>query len=159
MKQDIKNLVGICGIYCGTCPHYLAYLENDIEQLERLHRETGIPMEQIGCDGCLSDRVSPHCVDCRHGFRQCATAKKVTWCFECSEFPCQRLSDFRNVHIVNGISHHEHVIEELQYMKEHGIERWIEKQARAGLCPECGKKLYWFVRQCPNCHTQIHKGI
>ncbi|MBW2311331.1 MAG: DUF3795 domain-containing protein [Deltaproteobacteria bacterium] len=49
--------------------------------------EKGIPVEPIGCDGCLSERVSPHCVDCRHGFRRCAAEKKVTWCFECPEFP------------------------------------------------------------------------
>ena len=152
-------MAAICGIYCGTCPHYLAPREHDSEQLETLSREKGIPIEKIGCDGCLSDRVSPHCVDCRHGFRQCAEEKEVTWCFECSEFPCQRLKDFINIHIVNGISHHEHVIEELQYMKEQGVERWVEKQATAGRCPQCGKELYWFSRQCPICHTKTRNEI
>ncbi|MEJ2738887.1 MAG: DUF3795 domain-containing protein [Dehalococcoidia bacterium] len=45
--------------------------------------------------------------------------KKITWCFQCDEFPCTRLEDFLNIHIVNGISHHAHVIDNLQYMKAH----------------------------------------
>jgi hypothetical protein len=79
----------------------------------------------------------------------------VTWCFQCREFPCPRLWDFRDVHIVNGISHHAHVIEDLQYMKEHGMEQWVEEQERAGQCPNCGKRLYWFARECPTCHASV----
>jgi hypothetical protein len=155
MEQDVKKLVGICGLYCGTCQIYLASQENDIEQLEKISQSTSIPIEEIRCDGCLSDKVFFPCVECRHGFRQCAREKKVTWCFQCHDFPCQRLSDFTNVHIINGISHHALVIEDLQYMKEHGIEQWVEQQERAGRCPQCRKRLYWFVRECSNCHMQV----
>jgi hypothetical protein len=154
-KQNVRQLVGICGLYCGTCPNYLAYRENDEEQLRRISEETGIPIGDIRCDGCLSETVFPPCKDCRHGFRQCARGKNVTWCFQCDEFPCQRLTAFRTVHIVNGISHHAHIIEDLQYMKEHGVERWAEDQEDKGRCPECGKVLYWYVRTCPGCHTPI----
>lgn len=132
MKQDVRKIVGICGLYCRTCPNYPAH-----------------------CDGCLSDRVSPHCVACPSGFRKCAKEKKVTWCFQCHDFPCQRLIDFTHSHIVDGISHHAHVIEDLQYMKNHGVEQWVEKQERASSCPQCGKTLYWFIRQCPNCNGQV----
>ena len=155
MRQDTTKLVGICGLYCGTCPNYLAYRENDVEQLAKISQARGIPIEEIRCDGCLSDRVISFCVECRHGFRQCAKEKGVTWCFECPDFPCQRLSDFTNVHIVDGISHHAHVIDDLQSIREHGIEVWVEKQERAGRCPQCGKRLYWFTRVCPDCHTQV----
>lgn len=57
-KQDIRELVGICGLYCGTCPDYLAYRENDVEQLHKISQETGIPVEEIRCDGCLSEGYS-----------------------------------------------------------------------------------------------------
>jgi hypothetical protein len=154
-KHDVRELVGICGLYCGTCPRYLAYQENDVEQLNEISRETGVPIEEIRCDGCLSDNVSPTCLECRHGFRQCAGEKNVTWCFECDDFPCQRLHDFRDVHVVNGISHHIHVIEDLQYMKNHGVEQWVAEQERTGSCPKCGKRLYWFAHECPTCHTHV----
>ena len=153
MRQDVLELVGICGLYCGTCPNYLAYRKDDVEQLNRISQATGIPIENIRCDGCLSDKVMPYCMECR--FRQCAGEKKVTWCFQCHDFPCQWLSDFTNAHIINGISHHAHVIEDLRYMKQYGIEQFAEEQERAGRCPQCGDALYWFARGCSSCRTQV----
>ena len=149
----MRELVAICGLYCGTCPQWLAYREKDVEQLERISQATSIPIEEIRCDGCLSDKIFPHCVQC--GIRECAGEKKVTWCFQCDDFPCQRLRDFTDAHIVNGISHHANVLEDLQYMKMHGIEQWAEEQERAGRCPQCGKRLYWYSRKCPKCHTRV----
>lgn len=75
----------------------------------------------------------------------------MTWCFQCHSFPCRRLSDFTGSHIVNGISHHAHVVEDLRYMKEHGIEQWVEEQEKAARCPQCRERLYWSVRECPKC--------
>jgi len=155
MKQDVRKMVGICGLYCGTCPSYLAYRKNDMDQLEKMSQEKGYSIEEIRCDGCLSDKVSVHCVDCRHGFRKCAAEKQVKWCFQCDAFPCQRLEDFTDVHIVNGISHHKHIIDDLAYMKENGIELWVETQEKAARCPGCGETLYWFDRECASCQSQI----
>jgi hypothetical protein len=155
VSKDITKLVGICGLYCETCPYYLAYRENDLEQLQKTSQESGIPIEEIRCDGCLSDKVMRRCVECRHGFRKCAGDMKVTWCFQCPDFPCERLKSFTAVHIVDGMSHHAHVIDDLQYMRDHGIEQWVQKQEKAGRCPQCGKRLYWFTLECPNCHTKV----
>jgi len=149
--EEARNLAGICGIFCGTCPIYVASREGDTEQLAKISREYNIPIAEVRCDGCLSGRVIGFCVDCRHGFRQCAREKQVTWCFECPDFPCQRLKNHTSVHIVNGISHHAGIIDALKYLKKYGIVAWVEKQERAGCCPECGKRLYWFTRVCPRC--------
>ena len=156
-KEDVKQLVGICGLYCGTCPKYLAPRNQDREYINQNSRETGYPPEEIRCDGCLSEHVFPSCRDCRHGFRRCAEEKGVTWCFECREFPCQRLRDFLPIHVVNGISHHARLIEELMYLKEHGVEAWLKKQDREGRCPQCGKMLYWYDRICSGCQTPINR--
>ena len=156
-REEAKKLVGICGIYCGTCPQYLASRENDTGMMAEISREHNIPLAEVRCDGCLSDRVITFCKDCRHGFRQCAREKNVTWCFECADFPCPRLRNHKDVHIVNGISHHAHIIDGLRYMKRHGIEAWVEQQDKAGRCPECGKRLYWFARVCPACHSPLKR--
>lgn len=155
MEKEAWKLVGICGIYCGTCPSYLTHQENDIAELEKRAREMNFTIEEVRCDGCHSDNLMPTCVECRHGFRQCAREHGITWCFECPDFPCQRLEDFKHIHIVDGISHHEHLVEELQYIKDHSMEAWLEKMDREGRCPQCGRRLYWFVRDCPDCHTHI----
>lgn len=155
MSQDVFKQVGICGIYCGTCPMYLAYRKNDSKQLDNISKEWGLPIEEIPCDGCHSDKLFSPCRECRHGFRECAKQKGVTWCFQCPDFPCSRLEDFRDIHVVNGISHHDHVIEDLKDMKEQGVEQWVEEQNKNGCCPRCGTMLYWFVLECPDCHIQI----
>ena len=78
MEQDLSKLIGICGLYCGTCPSYLAYRKNDIEYMEKRPHEKGYSLDELRCDGCLSDKVATHCNDCRHGFRTCAAEKQVT---------------------------------------------------------------------------------
>jgi hypothetical protein len=155
MEQNIKDRVGICGLYCGTCPFYLAFRENDSEMLKKISQEKGMPIDDLRCDGCQSDRVSEHCAVCPYDFRKCAAGHGVTWCFECSDFPCERLEAFKDVHVVNGISHHIHVIEDLTEMKEHGIESWVEKQEKNSRCPTCGKISYWFDRACSDCQAEI----
>ena len=150
-----EKVVGICGLYCGACPIYLASRENDKEELRKISESRGIPLEEVYCDGCLSNRLFEACINCRHGFRRCAAEKKITWCFECPDFPCQRLELFKDIHIVNGISHHESVIKDLRYMKEWGIKRFVKEQEQKTRCPQCGKRLYWYLKECPMCHYCI----
>jgi len=156
MKELENQLVGICGIYCGTCPRYLAYQDQDLKELQKMAESDKVPVEEIRCDGCLSDYVYPACRDCRHGFRRCADEKKVTWCFQCRDFPCQRLEGFSKIHVVNGIWHHKKVVENLQFMKDHGTEEWIKQQEQETACPNCGKILYWYALKCPRCDAPVH---
>ena len=155
MKTEVEKRVGICGLYCGSCPSYLAFRKNDAARIEKMSREKGCSADELRCDGCLSNRVSVHCRDCRHGFRRCAAEKQVTWCFECPDFPCERLEKFVDVHIVDGISHHEHIIAENADLKLRGVEAWVKKQEKAARCPGCGETLYWCDRECPSCHTTV----
>jgi hypothetical protein len=155
--QEGFQEVGICGIFCGTCPYYLAHRKGDHTEMEKLSRESGLPVEEICCDGCLSDRLFLPCKECKYGFRQCAREHGVTWCFQCKDFPCQRLHDHLDIHVVNGISHHKHLIEYLQYMKEHGVEKWLSVQEKAGRCPECGTMLYWYSLECSNCQAKVQQ--
>jgi hypothetical protein len=156
--EDKSNLIGICGIYCGSCPKYLAPRIQDHAYLSTTARETGYSVEEIRCDGCLSDKVYPTCSECSPGFRACSQAKGVTWCFQCADFPCQRLRDFLDVHVVNGISHHARLIDELQFIKDRGRDAWIEKQEKAGQCPHCGRKVYWHDSQCPACRRNLDRN-
>ena len=106
MMNKPEEVVGICGLFCGICPSYA----------------DGI------CSGCLSDNVKGECSECRHGFRDCAKEHGITWCNECHDFPCQRLKDFKDVHVVNGISHHEYIIEYVAKQRDIGIAAWVKEQ-------------------------------
>lgn len=159
MMEDGKNLVGICGLYCGSCPNYLAPRVKDTEELNNIASAKEMQPDEVRCDGCLSDFVMPDCVTCRHGFRACAEEHGVTWCFQCAEYPCQRLDNFSKIHIVNGICHHANIIPDLAYLKERGINAWIEKKEKESCCPECGQKLYWFALECPYCKAVIKVNL
>lgn len=130
--QLSNETAGICGLFCGTCQAFPQH-----------------------CGGCLSDRVADHCIKCSHGFRDCAKAHRVTWCWQCETFPCQRLEQFSKEHIVNGICHHAHIIEDLQFMKEHGVEMWVTQQVQQHTCPSCNHLIVWFEQSCPNCKKDI----
>lgn len=118
--ENKEELAGICGLFCGTCPLYPAQ-----------------------CHGCLSDKLAPHCRTCPNGFRDCARAHGVTWCFECGEFPCARLEDFLDTHWENGISHHADVIANLRRMKVSGVGVWVEEELDKARCEQCGKLTPW----------------
>lgn len=120
MRIPDQNAAGICGLFCGTCPDYP---EN--------------------CHGCYSDKVRSNCVECMPGFRTCSKEHGVKYCFECGEFPCERLIAFSKVHIVNGICHHENIIRDLSEMKRIGVENWVKDQTAQHTCPECGELMWW----------------
>lgn len=121
MRIPTVEAAGICGLFCGTCQAYPTY-----------------------CHGCLSDKVAAPCVQCSHGFRDCAQEHHVTRCYECSQFPCERLAKFAHEHYQNGICHHEHILEDLRLMQQIGVEAWVAQQTAAHTCPQCGELIYWF---------------
>lgn len=115
-----ENAAGICGLYCGTCPSY-----------------------PDDCHGCYSDKVRSNCVECMPGFRTCTKERGIRYCFECTDFPCQRVLDFSKMHIVNGICHHENIINDLNEMKKIGVKAWVDKQTAENTCPKCGELMWW----------------
>lgn len=127
MKPGIET-AAICGLFCGTCPSY-----------------------PKGCGGCLSDNVAPGCDTCGSGFRDCANLHHVIRCHECREFPCARLKSFSKKHIVNGICHHAHIMDDLTKMQEICVEAWVESQTDAHTCKSCGQLIPWFEKICPRC--------
>lgn len=139
----LRELAGICGLYCGACPVYRAYKDKDSTLLRKLAAVGNIPVEKIACDGCLSPSyrlyLPPDSRDCN--FRRCAKKHKVTWCFECTEFPCKMINDFSR----DGRAHHTAVIENLKEMKSLGVDKWLKIQEKRWLCPHCGKKLHWRI--------------
>ena len=44
MEKNGWKLIGICGIYCGDCPSYLAHQTNDMEELKLRAQRTGFTL-------------------------------------------------------------------------------------------------------------------
>ena len=130
MESNDMKTAAICGLFCETCPKF--------------------PAE---CEGCLSEKLAPHCRECAYGFRECAAEHGITRCFECPSFPCERLERFKDAHIVNGISHHEKVIEDLQYMRDVGVGKWVARKREESRCRTCGALILWHERDTHTCTT------
>lgn len=123
-----EQCAAICGLFCGACPAF--------------------PEE---CHGCMSDYVRDVCQECKNGFRDCIKLHNVNRCYECSQFPCDRLNTFSQGPIINGICNHANVIPDSRRMKEIGPIRWIEEQIVRHTCPKCGKLITWFDMASHSC--------
>lgn len=124
-----EKCASICGLFCGACPSF--------------------PVE---CHGCLSDFVREGCRNCAdNGFMDCAIAYNVTRCYECDEFPCDKLREFSTKPIINGICNHTNVIPDSLRMKEVGVSQWIQEKMIEHQCQKCGKLITWFEMTSHTC--------
>jgi hypothetical protein len=137
------NLAGPCGIYCGTCRHYLA-------------RTKGLLKEKKLKDGCRGCRIQNK--KCSWVKKDCAPLKKgqIEFCYECNDFPCANLNKLNQRHI-----HEDNVnlIDNLLRIKTIGVERWLEEQEDKFRCPRCGGNTCAIDGECYDCGYKTGKSI
>ena len=144
-----RELLGVCGLYCGACYHYRASTPGGDHLLAAAVRR-GWQAEGFGCRGCRSDRLylHPGCQACQ--IRACAEEKGVLHCGQCGEFPCQTLRVFQN----DGRIHHLEIVGNLRELRTWGPERWLAEQATRWTC-ECGNAFSWYESVCTRCGAQL----
>ncbi len=117
-----STLIAPCGMNCALCSSYLS-MKNDL-------KKQGI--------------MRSYCVGCRPRGKNCAFMKKscdllanglVQYCFECEEFPCRRLKALDKRYRTN---YQMSMIENQEYIRDNGMEAFLEKEAKKWRCPECG---------------------
>jgi hypothetical protein len=135
--DDSKWMISVCGLNCGVCDIFQAG-KGDKEKLEliidffRKGRGINVDSSKIKCEGCrgnLENHWSPSCP-----MMQCSKLKKVDYCFECTDFICDKLEAFSQ----DGLSHHKRTVENMKLIKDVGIEEWIKQQTKRGppvFCP------------------------
>jgi hypothetical protein len=147
-----ERLVAPCGLYCGACPMYIATQENNEQKRKELMQrfssgQMKMSWEDIQCDGCIAGgRVASFCRKC--AMRECAEKKTdVTWCSDCKESPCSRVTSFNN----DGMLHHAEVLENLRHMKEVGVKEWAKSEEERWRCPQCRGTITWYDATCSHC--------
>lgn len=112
-----KELIAPCGMNCGIC---MAYLR-----------------EKNKCPDCA--HVDPYLKSARrHCYvRNCDTIKSngSGFCYECASYPCKRLRQLDKRYTAK---YHMSMLENLQTIKNEGIDALLAREAEKWRCPECG---------------------
>ena len=129
------SLIAPCGMNCGVCVSYLA-MKYDI-------KKQGFRKKY--CSGCLARGKN-----CTFMKNQCDLLGKglVRFCYECENFPCSRLKALDKRY---RTKYHMSMIENLEFIKEHGIEKFLEKEEEKWRCSECGEVICCHNGLCLNC--------
>ena len=100
----MKEILAYCGLYCHSCPIFLATREKDEEknykmrgdiaqQIKEHYGREYRPEDITDCDGCRteSDRLFSGCRKCQ--IRKCARQKRAENCAYCDEYACEKLEE------------------------------------------------------------------
>jgi len=137
-KNLSSDLIAPCGMNCALCASYLA-LVNDL-------KSKGVRM--------------PYCTGCRVRNKKCAFLKKscsrllngeVDFCFECPDFPCERLKTIDNRY---KSRYKMSMIDNSKFIKEHGMQKFLEEQEKLWKCPNCGEMISCHNGLCFNCELE-----
>lgn len=111
--KPVKNYptIGCCGIDCGLCPRYYS---------------SG-PSRCPGCCGPGFFDVSPGC-----GTITCCVKKKgLEVCAQCDEFPCSRFASWLDKWwLEDSVVTHRKIRPNMDFIKEHGLEKFLEQQGK-----------------------------
>jgi hypothetical protein len=140
-----ENLISACGLYCGACGIYIATQENDADKILQYAVVLKQSYDETLCDGCGSKRKSLHCLKtCT--FIDCKLRKGVNMCYECIEFPCQELVNFKS-----KMPHRAEIIDSLIRMKEIGKEPWLSEMKDLFSCTQCNTLNSAYHLTCRKC--------
>jgi hypothetical protein len=135
-------LLAPCGMNCAVCSAYLAKAYDLKKQ--------GI--------------MRSYCEGCRHRGKNCTFMKKncerlgnglIKFCYECPEYPCRRLKQldkrYRSKYRMS-------MIENLDFIQEHGIRKFLKKEQEQWQCPSCGGTITCHGGLCFKCDIEKLKA-
>ena len=130
-----EELIAPCGMNCAICSSYLA-MKNNLK-VKGIHKS--------------------YCIGCRPKDKKCAFIKKrcqllmndkVKYCYECKNFPCHSLQTIDARYRKN---YNMSMIENLKFIKETGITKFLMKEAKKWECPKCKEIICCHNGLCFNC--------
>ena len=123
MTHFSPDLIAPCGMNCGVCSGYLAFTHN-------------VPKKR----GKIT-----HCSGCRARPKYCAYLKghcsrlgkgEVEFCYECSDFPCERLKRIDHRYRTQYATS---FIRNLEEIRDRGMTAFLQHQRRQYTCKKCRK--------------------
>lgn len=154
-----KNLVGRCGLYCGSCEIYRAYKDSQ-ELRERLAKKHKCLPEEVRCKGCRALGTYPWTYEKEWGsnckIRNCLNVKGLTFCYECPEYDtCQKHADLAKACSWLGVD----LRANLRMIREGKAEEWLLEQDKKLRCPKCGNPIIvsYEFKDCHWCENKLRE--
>jgi len=138
VKNDkfTEDLIAPCGMNCRICIGYFGY-------------------------SMSGDKRKMRCIGCKPRDKSCAFLKKfckklskkeINYCFECLDFPCKHLEKIDKGYRQR---YNMSMIENLEYIREKGIDKFLKKQEKKYQCLKCGGVICVHNGKCYSCGKQI----
>ena len=133
-----EELIAPCGMNCSLCIAY-QFKQKDLNK-QGFHRRY--------CPGCI-----PRGKNCTHMADSCELLGKglVRFCYECQDYPCERLKGLdKRYHT----KYHMSMIENLNAIKEKGMQQFLDSQVEKWRCPTCGGTICCHNGLCFDCDLE-----
>jgi len=120
-----KKMTSPCGLPCFHCPAHLAKTNPEIRK--RMSEAFNIPEDEAYCEGCraLEGRIKLLNPDVQCKIYECVTERKIDFCNECDNFPCERFQPYAD----KADYPHNSKMYQLCMMKKLGFEKWAVEEA------------------------------
>lgn len=130
MSQRLLNLIAPCGMNCGVCRAYLR--------------------EKNKCPGCRLFNAKEPVSIARCKIKNCRWFQGANkrFCFTCKDFPCPPLKHLDKRY---RTKYHMSMIENLGYIKEFGVRKFVAKEATRWACQGCGGIICVHRGTCVSC--------
>ena len=136
MDSFSVELIAPCGINCRICRAYLR--------------------QRNKCPGCRESDFNKPVTRVFCKIKNCDELKKNNWdyCIKCKKFPCENMNKLDKRY---RSRYNMSTIENLQYIRDKGINKFLKQQEKKYQCPECGGVICVHDRNCYSCKTIIQK--
>jgi hypothetical protein len=134
-QPDPADLFAPCGMNCLVCYAHLR--------------------KKKPCDGCLAadTHKTERCKSCF--IKQCAQQKGLVYCFDCPDFPCQRIKNLEKSYLKR---YQVSLIENSRLVQASGLEPFFQKERLRWACPECGGLVCLHDKMCSQCGQGSHSA-
>jgi ribonuclease Z len=133
-----SELIAPCGMNCGLCISYQA--------MKQQLKQQGFQKKY--CEGCRPR--GKNCVFLKNHCDRIGTGQ-IRFCFQCPDYPCKRLKSLDKRY---RTKYHMSMIENLNAIKETGIENFLAAQTRQWRCSRCGELKCCHNGLCLNCELE-----
>jgi hypothetical protein len=138
-----KRFQAACGLFCPSCTLFIGTTD-DPARLDALAKHFNLPLEEVQCEGCRSNRLGFYCRECK--MKRCTTEKDIEFCVDCDDYPCEELVRFKEAR-----PHRIDIWDNLSRIRDIGYEAWFNDMLDHYACPNCGTINSTYDLSCRNC--------